>query len=190
MLQGPYVPYLEILQASFERAMGTLGFRYPRYATEAFLDSLGRWEPFPDVNPALIRLSQRYKLAVISNIDRALLGSSLRHLAVRFDMLMTAEDAECYKPNPAIFQLALKKMDCTAQEVAHVAFGAAYDLEPASGLGFRTVYLNRQGLPQSKALPRTSIEAEITSLDELISLWKSRPSANSAAVASPGGIRP
>ena len=190
MLQGPYVPYMEILQTSFERAMDTLGFRCPRYATEAFLDSVARWEPFPDVNPALIRLSQRYKLALISNIDRALLGGSLRRLAVRFDMLMTAEDAQCYKPNPAILQLALKKMDCAPQEVAHVAFGAAYDLGPASDLGFRTVYVNRQGLPHSKALPETPIEAEISSLGQLLTLWESRPSASSAAVSSPGGTRP
>ena len=190
MLHGPYIPYLEILQASFERAMEALGFRCPRYASEAFLESVGRWEPFPDVNPALIRLSQRYKLAVISNIDRALLGGSLRRLAVRFDMLMTAEDAQCYKPNPAIFQLALKKMDCTPQEVVHVAFGSAYDLGPASGLGFRTVYLNRQGLPHAAAPPQTPIEAEMTSLGQLIAFWESHPSASSAAVSGPGGTRP
>ena len=188
MIQEPYVPYIEILKASFERAMDALGYRCPRYATEAFVDSLTRWEPFPDVNPALIRLSQRYKLALISNIDRALLGGSLRRLAVRFDMLMTAEDAQCYKPNPAIFQLALKKMDCPCGEVAHVAFGAAYDLAPASGLGFRTVYLNREGPTGSKAPLLPPIEAEITSLEQLTSLWESRPSASSAAVS--GGTRP
>ena len=187
MLQGPYVPYMEILQTSFERAMDTLGFRCPRYATESFLDSLARWEPFPDVNPALIRLAQRYKLALISNIDRALLGGSLRRLAVRFDMLMTAEDAQCYKPKPAIFQLAIQKMACAPQEIVHVAFGAAYDLAPASSLGLRAVYLNRQGLPLPETPPQPMIEAEITSLDQLISLWESRPSANSAAVSRAGG---
>jgi 2-haloalkanoic acid dehalogenase type II len=186
MLQEPYAAYAEILEASFERAMDALGFRCPRYATEAFVESVARWEPFPDVNPALIRLSQRYKLAIISNIDRTILGSSLRRLAVRFDMLMTAEDAQCYKPNPAIFQLALKKMDCAPDQVAHVAFGAAYDLAPASGLGMRAVYLNREGA-RSKPLP--PIETEITGLDQLISLWETHPSDSSAAVSRPGGTR-
>ncbi len=184
MLQGPYVPYIEVLRTSFERTMDTLGYRCPRHATDAFLDSLARWEPFPDVNAALIHLSRRYKLAIISNIDRELLGASLRHLAVRFDMLMTAEDAQCYKPNPTIFELALKKMDCAPQEIVHVAFGAAYDLAPASSLGFRTVYLNRQNLP----LPETPIEAEIRTADELLTLRESPPSAG--ATSGPGGTQP
>ena len=190
MLREPYVPYMEILGNSFERAMETLGFRCPHYATESFLDSLARWEPFPDVNPALIRLSQRYKLAVVSNIDRALLGSSLRRLSVRFDVLMTAEDARSYKPDPAIFRLALEKMGGVPQEIAHVAFGAAYDLAPASGLGLRAVYLNRGGLPWPQMAPEAMIEAEIHSLEELPGLWDTLPaSGGSAVISGSGGTR-
>jgi len=191
MLQEPYVRYAEILQNSFRRAMDALGYRCPRYAVEAFLDSLAGWEPFPDVNPALIRLSQRYRLAVISNIDRELLGSSLRRLAVRFDVLMTAEDARSYKPDPAIFRLALAKMGGVPQEIAHVAFGAAYDLAPASALGFRTVYLNREDPARPQTFPTPAVEAEIHSLGELVGLWEpageARPAADSAAASGPGG---
>ena len=127
-LRGPYVPYAEILRSSFRETMETLGYPCGAYTEDAFADSLARWEPFPDVNPALVRLSRRYKLAIISNIDRQLLGGSLRRLAVRFDALITAEDGRAYKPDPAFFQLALRRMGCLPQEVAHVAFGADYDL--------------------------------------------------------------
>lgn len=184
LLQGPCVPYAEVLRTSFQRTMDTLGYDCPRRAADAFLDSLARWEPFPDVNSTLIPLSQRYKLAVISNIDRELLGVSLRRLAARFEMLMTAEDTPCYKPNPTIFQLALKQMHCAPEEVVHVAFGAAYDLAPASSLGFRAVYFNRQNLP----LPETPVEGEIRTAEELLTLWKSRSST--AATSDPGGTRP
>ena len=177
MLHEPYARYEEILQESFTRTMEEFGFQCPRYAAEAIVDSVARWEPFPDVNPALIHLSRRYKLAVISNIDRALLGGSLKRLAVRFDMLITAEDAQSYKPQRAIFELALKKLACPPQEIVHVAFGAAYDLAPANHLGMRTVYLNRQGLPR----PEIPIEEEITSLDELVTLWPPPPTGRTAA---------
>jgi len=188
MLRAPYVPYAEILRNSFRQTMETLGHRCPPYATESFVDSLARWEPFPDVNPALIRLSQRYKLAVISNIDRQLLGGTLRRLPVRFDAIMTAEDARTYKPDPAIFELALRKMGCAPPEVAHVAFGAGYDLEPACGLGIRTVYLNRQGLPR----PALPLEAEIRSLADLPRLWVERPTERRAAASGSilGGANP
>jgi 2-haloacid dehalogenase len=186
MLREQYVPYVDILEKSFERTMDVLGFRCPRYAVESFLDSVPRWEPFPDVGPALIRLSQRYRLGVISNIDRTLLGSSLRRLPVRFDVLMTAEDARSYKPDPAIFKLALQKMGGVPAEIAHIAFGADYDLAPAGSLGFRCVYLNRNGLPRPEAIKDVSVEAEISSLGALDALWDKRPAAGQTAVATPG----
>ena len=185
MLREPYVPYAEIMKNSFRRTVEKLGHRCPAYAAESFLNSLARWEPFPDVIPALIRLSQRYKLAVVSNIDRQLLGGTLRCLPVRFDAIMTAEDARTYKPDPAIFRLALEKMGCDPQEVAHVACGADYDLEPATRLGIRAVYLNRQGLPR----PALPLEAEIRSLDELPPLWVTGAPAERTDPAQAGSVR-
>ena len=123
--------------------------------------------PFADVGPALRRLAQRYRLAVISNADRHLLGASLRHFPVRFDALITAEDARAYKPDPAVFRFALERIACPPQEIAHVAFGADYDLAPAQALSLRAVFLNRQGAPRPDAL----LEAEIHAMDELLSLW-------------------
>ena len=182
-LRGPYVPYAEILRSSFHETMEAMECPCNAYAADAFADSLARWEPFPDVNPALVQLSRRYKLAIISNMDRQLLGGSVRRLAVRFDALITAEDARAYKPDPAIFQLALRRMGCAPQDVAHVAFGADYDLQPASTLGFRLVYLNRQGL----ARPETPLEAEIRSLEELPGLWATAQAAAREAPATRSG---
>ncbi|MBI3894705.1 MAG: haloacid dehalogenase type II [Acidobacteria bacterium] len=167
-IQGPYVSYEKIMQDAFRETLEQFGHRYGGYALEAFVESLGRWEPFHDVNPALIRLSRRYKLAIISNSDRLLLGRSLRQLTVRFDALITAEDVRVYKPNPEVFRYALRRLACPAHEVAHVAFGADYDLEPAHAIGFRAVYLNREKLP----VPEVPLEAEISDLGELSSLWE------------------
>ena len=169
-IQGPYLPYEEILWASFREAVEKFGYWCPGYAGEAFVDSLARWSPFPEVNAALKLLSQRFKLAIISNVDRRLLGGTIRQFPVRFDALITAEDARAYKPNPAVFRCALERLACKPEEVAHVAFGANYDLQPAHELGLRVVYLNRGGLPAPPAadLP---VEAEIKSLEELPSLW-------------------
>jgi len=166
-IQGPYAPYEEILWASFRQAAEQFGYWCSGFAGEAFVESLGRWKPFPDVNPALIRLAPRHRLAIISNVDRRLLGATLRQFPVRFDALIAAEDARAYKPNPAVFRLALERIGCPPNEIAHVAFGAEYDLRPASELGMRAIYLNRGGQPLS-GIP---VEAEIRSLEELVALW-------------------
>ena len=166
-IQGPYMPYAEILWASFREVLEQFGYWCPGYAGESFVESLGRWTPFADTGPALKALATRYRLAIISNIDRDLLGKTIRHFPVRFDSLITAEDAQAYKPNPAIFRLAIQKMGCPANEIVHVAFGAQYDLRAAKELGMRVVYVNRNGLPS----PDLPLEAEIRSLEELPALW-------------------
>jgi 2-haloacid dehalogenase len=167
MIQQPYAPYEEILRASFRKTAEEFGYWCPGYAGEAFIESLARWQPFPDVNPALRRLAQKHRLAIISNIDRRLLGGTLRNFAVRFDALITAEDARAYKPNPAIFRLALERLGCPPNEIVHVAFGAEYDLTAAHAIGMRLVYLNRGSAPVGDL----AIEAEIHSLEELAALW-------------------
>ena len=166
-IQEPYAPYADIMQASFRETCDQIGYPCATHSEEGFLNSVARWEPFPDVNPALTALSLRYKLAIISNIDRELLGRTLRQLKIRFDALITAEDARCYKPNPEIFRHALGKLGCSPQEIVHVAFGADYDLGPASSLRFRLVYVNRKQLQR----PDVPLEAEIKTLDELTGLW-------------------
>src|SRR3972149_6903036 len=60
-IQGPYVSYEDVLWSSFREALERFGYWCPGYAGEAFVDSLARWEPFPDVNPALQRLAQRHR---------------------------------------------------------------------------------------------------------------------------------
>ena len=170
-IQEPYAPYAGILQSSFREALAQFGYECDGYTSESFVSSLGRWEPFPDVNPALPGLSKRCKLAIISNIDRELLGRSLRHFTVRFDALITAEDSRLYKPNPEVFRYALKKLGCLPEEVVHVAFGADYDFQPAASIGLRAVYLNRKQLPA----PDVPVEAEIKDMAELAGLWQSLP---------------
>ncbi len=166
-IQRPYTPYAQIMQESFREALDQLGYRAPLQAGESFLRSLAQWPPFADVKPALTRLAQRYRLAIISNMDRDLLGWTLKHFPVRFDALITAEDVRAYKPDPAVFRAALAKMNCAPNEVVHVAFGTEYDLRPAGLLGIRTAYLNR-GKPLAADI---SVEAQVVSLEDLEKLW-------------------
>ncbi|MBI2819496.1 MAG: haloacid dehalogenase type II [Acidobacteria bacterium] len=166
-IRGPYTPYEEILWSSFRQTVEEFGYWSPAYAGEAFIESLARWQPFADVNPALRRLSVRHRLAIISNVDRHLLGGTIRQFQVRFDALITAEDARAYKPTPAIFLMALDRMACQPNEVVHVSSSEKYDLKPAHELGMRVIYLNRDGL----ARPEVSVEAETHSLEEVAALW-------------------
>jgi 2-haloalkanoic acid dehalogenase type II len=106
------------------------------------------WQPFPDAQPALVQArDQGMRLVILSNSDRDLIAHSLRHLAVRFDDVITAEDCGSYKPNLANFERLLARVGEDPARVLHVAFGYKYDIGPAKRLGMATAWVNRQVEP-------------------------------------------
>src|SRR5262249_37771370 len=60
--------------------------------------SVPDWPAFPDSADALQRLSRRYKLIILSNVDRASFAGSNKRLGVMFTSIITAQDVGSYKP--------------------------------------------------------------------------------------------
>jgi hypothetical protein len=106
--------------------------------------SVGSWPPFPDTVDALRTLGTRYRLAVVSNIDDDLFTTTAPHLGIPFDCVVTAQQARSYKPDRAIFELALARLGVTGQQVAHVAEGVT-EITPARRLGSMTIWVRRRG---------------------------------------------
>jgi 2-haloacid dehalogenase len=148
LIQGEYRPYREILASSLAAWAEERGFQPPEDAAEAFALAMESWQPFPDTVPALRAAREAgLRLWIISNTDRAIIEQSLRHLEVEFDGVTVAEDARQYKPGDAPFELALRDIGVSPDEIVHVAFGFKYDLAPAQRHGMRTTWVNRHREP-------------------------------------------
>jgi 2-haloacid dehalogenase len=93
---------------------------------------------------ALKYLKERYKLAVISNIDDDLFAHSARHLGVPFDWVITAEQVESYKPSLNNFEKAIEIIGAPRGEILHVAQSLYHDIAPAKELGLANVWVNRR----------------------------------------------
>jgi 2-haloacid dehalogenase len=163
-LLKPWRPYREVLQRSYDATMQHFGL-------EAFVDdgpglvrSVAEWRPFPDSTRALRRLARRYRLAIVSNIDRDLLAATVGLLQAPFSSLVTAEDARAYKPDPRPLELALSRLGAPAGAVLHAGFGWRYDLAPAQALGMKTAFINRSGGPSPEGTPP---DLEVPSLEAL-----------------------
>jgi 2-haloacid dehalogenase len=161
----PYRPYREILARSYDATMQHFGL-------EAFVDagpglarSIATWLPFDDSTRALRRLAKKYRLGIVSNIDRDLLADSVGHLQAPFTCLVTAEDARAYKPDPRPLQLALEHLGLPAASVLHAGFGWKYDLAPARQLGMKACFVNRGNVSVDE--PR---DVEVPSLAALADL--------------------
>jgi 2-haloacid dehalogenase len=143
--QNPYQRYHRVL-ADVARGFGEwLGFALSAAQAESLAESLKDWQPFPDTRPALEKLRSKHKMAIISNTDDDFFAASAQHLRVKFDVVITAEQAKAYKPSLVPFHLALKRLGFPAECVLHVGQSVYHDVLPAKSLGIATVLVRRRG---------------------------------------------
>jgi 2-haloacid dehalogenase len=141
--QGEYRRYREVLQ-SVVRQFGTqLGFAPTEEEICSLPESLQEWKPWPDTLAALRESKQRFRLAIISNVDDDLFAATRPQLGVEFDQIITAQQAGAYKPSLKIFELALSRVGVPAHRVLHVGQSIYHDVIPAQSLGLATVWVNR-----------------------------------------------
>ena len=106
LLQGPYRPYKEVLAESLRLWTEERGYPWDDADGEALVRSMRSWQPFPDTRASAApgQGARGLKLVIISNTDRDIIEHTLRHLAVPFDDVITAQDCGAYKPSPLVFR--------------------------------------------------------------------------------------
>lgn len=142
--ENDYIEYRKILQEIVKKFGQRFNFQPTATEINSLVDSLKNWQPFPDTVAALSALKQKYKLAVISNIDDDLFAGTAKHLKVEFDWLITAEKVRSYKPSTRNFEIALETMGIPPEKLLHVAQSVYHDIVPATSMGISTVWVNRR----------------------------------------------
>jgi len=141
--QGAYRPYREVLESVVREFGAHLGFVPSKEEVRSLPESLPNWRPWPDTVGALRELSQRFRLAIVSNIDDDLFAATRPRLEVEFDQVITAQQAGAYKPSLKVFELALSRVGVPAHRVLHVGQSLYHDVIPAQSLGLAAVWVNR-----------------------------------------------
>lgn len=125
----------------------------------AFGASVGQWPAFADSLAALAALKGRFKLVVLSNVDRASFQGSLSRLSGGtdsggdgvgiFDLVLTAQDIGSYKPSLHNFEFMLREVrerwGIDKGSVCVVANSLFHDHVPAKRLGLQSVWIERPG---------------------------------------------
>ena len=101
--------------------------------------------PYPDAVPTLTELKRRgYKLGVIANQNY---GTEQRlknwSLLPFFDIIASSAELGMAKPDPSIFEWALKQAKCSPQDAIMIGDRMDNDIAPANRLGIHTVRLKR-----------------------------------------------
>jgi 2-haloacid dehalogenase len=141
--QPPFRRYRDVLESVVRQFGEKFEFTPTPAEMRALPESLPAWKPWPDTVAALRQLKSRFKLAVVSNVDDDLFAGTRPQLEVDFDEVVTAQQAQAYKPSLKIFELALNRIDAPAHRVLHVGQSIYHDVVPAQALGLATVWINR-----------------------------------------------
>jgi len=140
--------YPEILARVLRRLGERFGIAVTDEDAAAFGASGGDWPAFPDSPASLQRLAGRFRLIILSNVDRASFARSNARLGVTFDAIVTAEDVGSYKPDPRNFEALLGtagRLGVERDRLLHVAQSLYHDHVPAKRLGLSTVWIDRRG---------------------------------------------
>ena len=155
--ERPAALYPDVLAETLRRIGARHGVKVDEADAVAFGASVGRWPAFADSPAALARLKERFRLIILSNVDRTSFADSNQRLGVEFDLVVTAQDVGAYKPSARSFPALLERIAAIGvgrDELVHVAQSLFHDHVPAKHEGLRTVWIDRRrGRPGSGATP-------------------------------------
>ncbi len=104
-----------------------------------------RWQPFPDVVPVFKKLvDSGYSLGLISNWDSRLATLIAEiGLSKYLDFVVSSANVGFLKPQPQIFEIALKRADALATESIHIGDHYYADVMGARSVGITPILLDR-----------------------------------------------
>ena len=123
-------------------------------------------ELYSDVIPCFDNLAGNFKIGLLSN------GNSypeLCGLAGYFSFIIFSQDYGIEKPDRRIFEIAIEKAGCSANELLHVGDSLENDVGGAINAGIKSVWMNRTHVRNESGIRP---DFEITTLSELISIGK------------------
>jgi len=141
-----------------------------RASRQHLLDSYWTCDVYPDVPEVIKQLKMRgAKLVVLSNGTHEMLHAAARSAGIEdeFDDILSVDDIKVYKPDPRVYDMVATKYRVFPEAVSFQSSNR-WDAAGATAFGFRSVWVNRTGLPEEYNEFRPA--AVLPSLEGLLSL--------------------
>lgn len=168
-LMRHYQPFSEVTAEALEYACNQVGVKLPTDAKEDLMQQYFQLATFAEVPELLKQLSQKYKLAILSNANMAMLEAGAQHNQITdfFSKILSADSIQHYKPTPAVYQLAVDGLNATKENIVFVSSNT-WDVAGASAFGLQAMWLKRG----NKVLETMGFEPVkvLAKLDDLLSL--------------------
>ena len=145
--EHPAAVYPEVLARGMRQFGASLGAEVTEEDAARLARSVPGWPAFTDSPDALAALGRRFKLIILSNVDRASFAGSNARLGVEFTSIITAQDVGSYKPSPRNFEALAgeaARLGIRPGGLLHVAQSLFHDHVPAKRAGLPTVWIHRR----------------------------------------------
>ena len=114
--------------------------------SESAIDELNlawhRLDPWPDAAAGLSRLKAKYIIGTMSNGNVALMTNMAKYAALPWDVILGAELAQAYKPDPKTYLTGAELLGLPPHQVMMVAAHQS-DLRAAAAQGLKTAFVPR-----------------------------------------------
>lgn len=162
--ERPHRLYADVLREGVVRAAAKIGLPVAPGSVDALPANWGTQPVFADVEPALAALrAEGWKLAILTNCDRALFAQTQRAFRQPFDLVVTAEEVKDYKPSLAHFRHFWRVSGVERESWIHAACSFYHDIGPAREMGIARIWVDRDRTGEDPA----AATARITGLAEL-----------------------
>lgn len=102
-----------------------------------------RLDPWPESVAGLERLARRFMLCTLSNSDFYGMAAMSKRAGLPWDCILTAENVQRFKPEPAVYDMAIELLSPDAPDRLMMVAAHNYDLRHARSHGMRTAFIPR-----------------------------------------------
>ncbi len=151
-LMGRYEPFWTLTERALDHAMARLP-SVPVAVRAPLLEAYRALDAYPEAAEVLRALRERgARTAVLSNGDAAMLDAAFTSagLVALLDRIVSVDEVGVFKTAPEVYALVSRHFGVAPADVTFVSSNR-WDVAGATAAGFRTLWVNRAGLPDEYA---------------------------------------
>ena len=165
-LMKKHVDFWQVTQDGLDYALDVFNIT-DRHLRNDLIDAYLHLKCYPEVPDTLATLKESgRKIAILSNGSPAMLEAVVKssRLENLVQTILSVEMVGVFKPDPAVYQLAVDRLGVDAAEIVFMSANA-WDAVGATAFGLRVAWINRFA-QRAESLPFQP-DTEIKTLDEL-----------------------
>jgi 2-haloacid dehalogenase len=140
--ERPWVNFDEMHRGTLTDTLSELDVELAEPERERLVAEWHRLEPWADTVAGLTKLRESSITGTLSNGHVRMLVDLARHGGMPFDVILSAELAQTYKPDPKVYLTAARLLELPPEQVMMVACHE-WDLVGAAGAGLQTAHVAR-----------------------------------------------